>query len=242
MKKLPNIDIETAARIWEAQNLGTFNHENFRPYFTNESPEIEEFNDSDLLDIQFALSEIQAKYEDIDIKRQGGYVDAEIVEPIHSFLRPYASVYELSQPGFRMWLSNSALDGFFWEFIKWRFGVEAQKINWGITQSVNYLIEGYFARAWLRGQKMFDASLNDPYKYASMGLSDLWRSHILRTEFGKDREFVKAFLDFIFDNNIKNDDIRKVLIPAIRAWTASATFSHLDYEECKTILHTIMKV
>ena len=57
-------------------------------------------------------------------------------------------------------------------------------INWGIT-SPGSIIEVYFYRAWLRGQKMYDPSDADPYKYARLGASDVWRSHILRQDFGR---------------------------------------------------------
>jgi hypothetical protein len=106
------------------------------------------------------------------------------------------------------------------------------------------MVEVYFYRAWLRGHKMFEGSGADPYHYAKKGASDVWRSHILRQEFGRDREFVKAFLDTIYDEDgdtrIGTEDIRKTVIPALRAWTSSASFSHLGYNEnLKLIQHLI---
>ena len=82
---------------------------------------------------------------------------------------------------------------------------------------------------------MYDCDLKDPYRYAKLGSSDVWRSHILRQDFGSDREFVKAFLDTIYDRNgntlIGTEELRTQLIPSIRAWTSNSTFSHLTYKE-----------
>lgn len=241
-KILPNIDIETAQRVWESHIHQSFNNLDYRTEFASERDHTSvELNDTDLIDLHEQLSEIRLKYEDKNMKRCGGNVDAEIVEAIHSCFQSQTNVYELSQPGFWMWLSNMAIDGFFWDFIKWRFGDDAALINWGITTSVNFLIEGYFSRAWLKGHKMYNPEYSDPYKYARIGSSDIWRSHILRQEFGQDQEFVKAFLDTIYSNGLNNDKIRKVLIPAIRAWTANATFSHLNYAECKNLLQELIE-
>ena len=82
---------------------------------------------------------------------------------------------------------------------------------------------------------MYDPSDADPYKYARLGASDVWRSHILRQDFGRDREFVKAFLDTVYNSSgkvvISTNEMRTKLIPALRAWTSSASFSHLSYNE-----------
>lgn len=235
-KKLPNIDIESAAKAWERHTDGSFNAQDFSCYFPSHDTGIENLTEADMFEFHSDFSRIREEYDGKNMKNYGGYVDSEIVEVIHSTFKPQASTYDLSQAGFWMWLSNIAMDGFLWDFIAWRFGANAAKVNWGITNSSNFMIEGYLSRAWLRGHKMFDPSLPEPYEYAKKGLSDLWRSHILRTEFGKDREFVKAFLDVIDENSISSKQTRISLIPAIRAYTSNAAFSHLNYEDCKKIL------
>ena len=82
---------------------------------------------------------------------------------------------------------------------------------------------------------MWEKNAIDPYKYARIGSSEIWRSHILRVELGKDREFVKAFLDTLYDSNgeiqIPTKELRTKLIPSLRAWASSASFSHLSYDE-----------
>ena len=100
----------------------------------------------------------------------------------------------------------------------------------------------YF-RCWVRGHKLHSPDDPDPYFYAKKGTGDFWRSHILRTDVGKDRNFVKAFLDFNFANDgtrlVSDPKLRGKLIPGVRAWTSMASFSHLSYEECTDILTEI---
>ena len=82
---------------------------------------------------------------------------------------------------------------------------------------------------------MVDDALPDPYLYAKKGSSDFWRSHVFRQEFGRDREFVKAFIDTVYSpdgaTKVGTNELRKKLIPALRAWTSGATFAHLSYEQ-----------
>ena len=75
---------------------------------------------------------------------------------------------------------------------------------------------------------MHDPKCDDLYEYAKRGTGDFWRSHILRTDLGKDRTFVRAFLDFNFDA----DGTRKISDKAsrefdsgLRAWASMETFS-----------------
>ncbi|MCG8042211.1 MAG: DUF6339 family protein [Candidatus Thiodiazotropha endolucinida] len=190
-------------------------------------------SDLELSDLVESLQVIQFDFGNDVAKASGGLVDSSIVEPIHRALSELASPHQLSQLGFWRWLSNVASDGFFWQFIKWRLNSENQ-INWAITSQAQ-IVEVYFYRAWLRGQKMIDVSLPDPYIYAKKGSSDFWRSHVFRQEFGRDREFVKAFLDTVYkedgSTSIGTNELRKKLIPALRAWSSGATFVHLSYEE-----------
>ena len=92
---------------------------------------------------------------------------------------------------------------------------------------------------------MHDPKCDDPYEYAKRGTGDFWRSHILRTDLGKDRTFVRAFLDFNFDadgtRKISDKKLRANLIPGLRAWASMGTFSHLSYEECTEIIAMIWK-
>lgn len=230
--RLQSISVESAQKIWDARavdikpNMASVNID-----YIGDGEDL--LTDLELDDLVSKLKNIQKKYKGKNFKTIGGQIDAELPEIIHGELDTLSDIHALSNIGFWRWLSNVACDGFFWHFIMWRFDSD-KVINWGITSPANS-IEVYFYRAWLRGHKMADKSLPDPYKYARIGTSDVWRSHILRQDFGRDREFVKAFLDTLYDETGKTlvgtNELRQDLIPAIRAWTSSATFSHLTYKE-----------
>ena len=241
MKTIPTISKDSATIAWVSYNSGDdFDETTIEIEFIGDE-EMNQFTDIDLEQLKIELTSIQRKFGESVSNRTGGEIDSIIVEPVHKNLVDVASVSNLSNIGFWRWLSNVSCDGFFWKFIMWRYN-SLQQINWGITEPSS-LIEVYFYRAWLRGHKMIDTSLEDPYWYAKKGSSDIWRSHILRQEFGKDREFVKALLDTIYNENnevtIGTDELRTKLIPAIRVWTSNATFSHLTYDECKQLLATL---
>ena len=239
--KLPWVDNDTATIAWNAyKRTGEFDSSQLKLEFIGED-EDEELSYLELERIVDNLTTVQSKFRGKNIKSIGGQIDADIIETVHSCLEPLCSVNQLSRLGFWRWFSNIAYNGFFWKFIMWRFNSD-KMINWGIT-SPSLFIEVYFYRAWIRGHKMYDKDEVDPYKYAKKGSSDVWRSHILRQDFGRDREFVKAFLDTIYDESgatvIGTSELRTKLIPALRAWTSNATFTHLSYSEC---LHLIQKL
>lgn len=232
--RLPSITNDQASDAWNAMSdHGTFDaHQTVMDYIGNEEDDI--FGDLDLDPLRDALADIKSKYAEKNKKAVGGALDAEVIQPLHEILTESgATVFQLSQLGFWRWLSNIACGGYFWEFIKWRFGGN-KLVNWGIT-SQGQIIEVYFYRAWLRAHKMYDADAADPYKYAKLGGAEVWRSQILRQEYGRDREFVKAFLDTLYDANgatlVGTTELREKIIPAIRAWTSNSTYSHLSYKE-----------
>lgn len=233
--KIPSVTNDQAVTAWNAlHDHGTFEGvgELVIDYIGDDSEA--SFSDIDLLDLVDEISAVRLRYLAKNNKAVGGLVDAEIVEPIHRCLKEAGiTPRQLSNLGFWRWLSNIAGNHAFWSFIKWRYGSDIQQ-NWGIT-SQGSIIEVYFYRAWLRGHKMYEPELTDPYRYAKLGSSDVWRSHILRQDFGRDREFVKALLDTIYDTSgrtlVGTDELRTQLIPAIRAWTSNSTFSHLTYKE-----------
>ena len=242
--QLPLIGKEAAEQAWHAYHSGqNFDSSSITIDFIGQYEE--KLSDSELSNLVSHLQDIQSQYPEKRARApdMGGKIDSEITEIIHSELSKHAHVHELSQIGFWRWLSNIACEGFFWKFIMWRFESE-QLINWGITDRLGPEIEVYLCRAWLRAHKMWDPKESDPYKYAKLGSSDVWRSHILRQDFGKDKEFVKAFLDTIYNSNgktvVKTKELRTKLIPALRAWTSGATFSHLSYKENKELIMKLL--
>ncbi len=233
--RLPSISNDQASIAWNAMaNHDAFDAHKMMIDSIGDDDDDIIFGDLDLEPLCSCLADIKAKYADKNKKTVAGALDAEVIEPLHKILlEAKVTPFQLSQLGFWRWLSNIACNGHFWRFIKWRFEGD-QLVNWGIT-SQGQIIEVYFYRAWLRAHKMFDASSLNPYRYATIGSSDVWRSHILRQDFGRDRDFVKAFLDTIYDDNgitvVGTQELRTNLIPALRAWTSNSTYSHLSYKE-----------
>ncbi|MBY6151659.1 hypothetical protein KUV47_00410 [Vannielia litorea] len=236
--RLPTITNDTAAAVWNAMNeAGEFDAGGVSVEYLGDESEAPLAN-MDLEELMDALDCVQAKYAGKFANGQpralGGLVDVDLIEPIHSICGKFAGVDQLSDLGFWRWLSNVSMGGHFWNFIAWRYEKKEQ-VNWGITSPRN-AVEVLLYRSWLRGHKMYDPSLDDPYEYAKRGSSDVWRSHILRQDFGKDVAFVRAFLDSCWDkqgNRVLSDTkIRQQLIPALRSWTSNATYSHLTYDEC----------
>lgn len=233
--RLPSITNDQASIAWNAMSdHGMYDaHQLVMDYIGPDDDELI-FGELDLDPLRDALADIKSKFANKNKKSVAGSLDAEVIEPLHKLLLDAGSTpFQLSQLGFWRWLSNIASGGYFWEFIKWRFEGN-QLVNWGIT-SQGQIIEVYFYRAWLRAHKMYDPDAADPYHYAKLGSSDVWRSHILRQEFGRDPNFVKAFLDTVYDVSgatvVGTNELRTKLIPALRAWTSNSTYAHLSYSE-----------
>ena len=239
--RIPAISNEVAERAWnqKAQEQEVICTEEEIDYLEDydAGPEASSYSDLEAAELFDELEKVRAEFEFVS-SRTTTLIDGAIVEPIHRHLSEHATLRQLSNNGFWRWLSNVALGGKFWDFIMWRFNSRNHD-NWSITNK-DVLIEGYLSRSWLRGQLMFDEDDPDPYKYAKRASTELWRSQILRQDFGKDIEFVKAFIDVVYDEEnkpkISTEPLRKKLIPAIRAWSSSASFINLSYEESRDLL------
>lgn len=240
--RLPTITNDTATAVWNAMNeSGEFDSSGVSVEYLGDDSETP-LNNLDVEELMDALDGVKAKYDGNFAygkpRALGGQVDVDLIEPVHSICSKLADIDQLSNLGFWRWLSNVAMSGYFWNFIAWRYEKKEQ-VNWGITSPRN-AVEVLLYRSWLRGHKMYDQTLDDPYEYAKRGTSDVWRSHILRQDFGKDANFVRAFLDSCWDkqgNRVLSDTkIRQQLIPALRSWTSNATYSHLTYEECMALV------
>lgn len=239
--RVPSISYEQASTAWNAMEAnGNYDASKLQIDYIPSPDDTLTFSELDLQDLADALKDIRSAHDAEAVSRSGGgAVDSQVIEPLHQCLASAGlTTFQLSHLGFWRWMSNVAMEGEFWHFIKWRFGGDKQ-INWGITNS-SANAEVYFCRQWLRAHKMYDESLDDPYHYAKLGGSEIWRSHILRQDFGRDAEFIKAFLDVLYDDSgritMPTAELRKQFIPAVRAWTSNSTFSHLSYNQCKELL------
>ena len=243
--RAPTINESQAQQAWSSRyETGKYSSSELSVDFIGEDET--DLSDFELEDLVDELKNVQDKFGGKMSKVKGGQVDSQIIVAVHSILNRLLSVQQLSQLGFWRWFSNIAYNGYFWTFLMWRFGGSGDEhpkvINWGLT-SQSLIHEVYFYRAWLRGHKMYDSELSDPYRYAVLGSADVWRSHILRKEYGRDREFVKALLDTIYDSEgrtvVGTQELRKKVIHALSAWTSSSTFAHLSYSECIELIATL---
>jgi hypothetical protein len=252
--RFPSISTDTAHNQWTSHNNGggTLSFTTEIDYIGDEG--LEDFNDLELEDLieelDVILKRYQAKQADKPTTITAHKFDSEIVAPIHKYLSQHLRPDQLCDIGFWRWLSNVAGDGFFWKLIYWRFlgGKKGKykpgsQVNWAIISGAADLKESYLFRSWVRGHLMHDPTLSDPYESAKKGTADVWRSHILRQDWGKDQTMVRAFLDFNFASDgkrlIPDPDLREILIPGLRFWTSKGSFSHLSYEECTDLIKEI---
>ena len=187
------------------------------------------------------LETIKDHYPEINTKQSGGKFDVEIIPIIHNSFKKY-DIEIITNAGFWRWLSTYAYDGWFYELIEWRYKFSddtiVDQINWGIGND-NLIIEFYFYRNWLRGEIGYDEDRKNRYELAQLGDIDFWRSHILRQEYGRDRNFVKALLIILFHEkkySFSIKTIRQELVPQIRSWYATGSFTHLNHNDCYEVV------
>ena len=98
---------------------------------------------------------------------------------------------------FWLWLTFVACRGDFFDLVVWRFGdpVTVNPVNFGITTKSS-IREGLFARLWWRGNIGFDPTSDPPYTISRRGDIDIWRSHIIRQEYGRCRNVVKSLIRY----------------------------------------------
>ncbi len=248
---LPSLSRDDATEIWvrrvrnEKVDAGAYSVSNV----IEDDPTLEKLNEQLLVNLRDNLETTRQSYstsEGICKKSFSSDIDAEVALYVHQWcLELKLDPFQLSHIGFWAWLSQLALDGYFWHFIHWRTkgpqdDREPAKKNWAIGR-ISDLHDFYFAGAWLRAHKVYDPLLSDPYRFAKMGGTENWKKQILRVEVGWDIEFVRAFLEVIEEGNYSVNAVREKIVPPLRAWTSSANFSNLDFEESKKLIRHLIK-
>lgn len=148
-----------------------------------------------------------------------------------------------SSPGFWRWLSLAAENGRFRELIEWRFGRNGEhieEINYGMGSQAA-VWEGLFARMWLRADMSFDADREDEYDLARRGDIDIWRSHIIRQDYGRSRTLVAALIEYQYPSSGKNKRTlsnKKVrtLARLLREAHATSQFVSITEEQAEEII------
>lgn len=217
----------------------------------NQGGAIEEFvvskgsGNSFELDGVEALSErlwaLTKKYETPDghlarKDQRGGAFEATACEVAHA---TFALPRQLACDGeFWLWLTMAAQDGAFARLVDWRFGPDGHVSNYGATTPGSFR-EGLLARLWWRGEIGHRAEdVGDPYALARMGDQDIWRSHIFRTRYGRNRDLAREFLLTVYDGVKRRQTlgVERKLAKLTRARHASTAIEVLDAHAKRRLL------
>ena len=173
---------------------------------------------------------------------QARHFEAAACEVVHRELPLPPSV--ASDPGFWRWITFGACDDELCRLVDWRFGSQRSiaDVNYGIASRAN-IWEGLYARLWLRGHLGHSSSGGDPYDVARRGDMDIWRSHILRQEFGRCRKLARALVCYQYPagraasrrGRLRVQHLRD-LAKRLRILHASVSFEILDYDAVYAIV------
>lgn len=118
----------------------------------------------------------------------GGHFEAHANEQFHRLLSGLPRKVLIDR-GFWRWLSVTMMG----DLIGWRHdadGDEVKEANFGIGSPV----EGLAYRLFIRADLAFDPGAPDPYWLTRFESQDLWRSHLLRQNYGRTSELRRALL------------------------------------------------
>jgi len=119
---------------------------------------------------------------------RGGHFEANANELLHRRLAALPRQVLLDR-GFWRWISVTMLR----EIIDWRHNAEdgvVKDLNFGIGAPV----EGLAYRLFMRADLALDVGAEDPYWLSRFPNQDLWRSHLLRQNYGRAFELRRALL------------------------------------------------
>lgn len=143
---------------------------------------------------------------------------------------------------FWLWLTFGSPDGGCADIVDWRFGShhDIGPENYGIV-SRGQLREGLFARLWLRGEIGYDPDSQDPYSLARRGDMDIWRSHVIREEYGRVRPLAAALIryqcpDEAPDSRRLTNKVLRELAKRLRILDATIAYETLGSDELARII------
>ncbi|GIV04390.1 MAG: hypothetical protein KatS3mg015_3220 [Fimbriimonadales bacterium] len=178
-----------------------------------------------------------------DRSRGGFAFDVEAAKVIHQFLdRDHPA---LTDRGFWRYLAVVELH----QVIDWRYGGREGRANnlrnFGIGGNLE---ECYPYRCWLHADIAYDIAYDessaDPYAWASVGDPDIWRSHLFRQNWARDRRVAKAFLKVICGETaggkpiVPGCDPRK-LAKELRRISATFTLAALDEQKLNQLIQEL---
>lgn len=234
----PSLSVEPARQGLEKRRRGE--PWSASPYvqWTGVGHSFEERLAADLLE---ELSNLSRDFPDDALPRNMGMTFEALAAPlVHSRLRLDAATATSRE--FWLWLSFAACDGRYADIVDWRFGgrLDIGPENYGIV-SRGQLREGLFARLWLRGDIGYDASSEDPYSLARRGDMDIWRSHVMREEYGRFRPLAAALIRYQYPDaspesrRLTNKSLRE-LAKRIRMLDATIAYETLEPDQLARII------
>ena len=220
------------------RNEETFNTDDFVK--KSGSGELFEIDDLSLL-----AKTLLDLWEKITGQSKAAQFEAAAAPIIHQFLKLPEEI--AGNRDFWTWFTLVAAQGDFVRVVERRFqgGLMSDDPNFGIVTHVN-LYEGLFARLWWRGHRFYDETADEPYDTARRGYMDLWRSHILRINWGASKTMAKALIEFLYPekNQISgpNTDYIRKLASLACAENSVTAFELLTVDECKNVLKELAEM
>lgn len=183
-----------------------------------------------------ALAELRVSFNAAALPTaQGRKFEAQACTIVHRELRIEVGV--ASNSSFWRWVTFGAGDGELCRLVDWRFGTQSSiaDVNYGISSKAS-MWEGLFARLWWRGHLGYSEESDDRYSVARRGDMDIWRSHILRQEFGRCGNVARALVCYQYPathtgrrGRLRVQHLRE-LAKRLRILHASMAFELLSYE------------
>lgn len=147
---------------------------------------------------------------------------------------------------FWIWLVLGGQHDYLAKLVTWRHGDGSDKFgardsNYGLTTSLE---GGFYSRVWFRADVVYDEDRSEPYELAERGDQDLWRSHILRTDYGQIPNVARALLLFQYPDSspdtpsVKTKVMREMAKELRRRHSASA-YELLSYAEAKNLVQEV---
>lgn len=200
----------------------------------------DDFDQSGASKLLEKLNQLRSQLPDPLPKTRGKDFESPACALVHNNLA--LDVVAASSREFWLWLTFAAEGGRFVEIVDWRFsaGNQIDDVNYGITTRAGTW-EGLFARLWLRGNIGYDPEGSDPYELARRGDIDIWRSHIIRQEYGRCANVARALVKYQYPSSEDDTATLKVaelreLAKRLRMIDASTSYEVLDEDRINSLI------
>lgn len=237
--RFPSLDTEQAKASLEALRAGEQ---------SNPAAHVKQSGEGELYepgDLQELATKLNGLWDEIEGAAANAKFEALAAPILHEALE--LPEFVAGHREFWAWFTFVAADGRFVQVVEKRFdraagdakGLMAQDVNFGITSKAE-VYEGLFARLWWRAHRFYDPAADDPYDIARRGYIDLWRSHILRQDYGASRTMAKALIEYLFPEPGQISGHDKILVrelpKLVRAQNAVMALELLSLDQCRELL------